>query len=519
MDVGASRLRRVIIAILMAPILVPAVRGEVVDTVQLVRKANGAMKAGEYERAEQLFKEALASAPDSVDAARGLGWVCIKLRKYAEADAVAADLLRKTPDDAYALGLSGFALMRSGLLREAADVFLRAVTASATEPIGVAGLAEILFFTGNFEESLRFAEQAVRLTRDEPDFLLLLGQVAARQERFEEAADVYALYLRTAPKLDRERRDRIKAIIDFCRALVGTKLYVKRGEASAVLPLEFSAAYLPIVTVTIDRKGPFRFAIDTGSGFVVISDETAAKLKIRPIARGGTSQGVGGEGRFPLVYGLIKSFGLGKLELTNVPTYIRKSHQGAADPIDGYIGLSILARYLSTIDYGNRRLELMPQQSPPAEIAPGDVAISYQVTAGGMLSVPTDISTGGLLNFVVDTGASTSVVSTEVFKRYDLGARLGAGQTARVVGAAGVTEGVPTVVFESLSIPAPLPDRPLRHDSVRALVLDLGAVNETSGYQIAGIIGGNVLRNYRLVLDTLHGRLILRSNSPQRARR
>jgi predicted aspartyl protease len=200
------------------------------------------------------------------------------------------------------------------------------------------------------------------------------------------------------------------------------------------------------------------------------------------------------------------------MTIDNVPTYIRKSHQEATDPIDGYIGLSILARFRSAIDYGNRRLELRPLDAPAVEPGPGDVALTYQVTAGGMLSVATDVATGGLLNFVVDTGATTSVVSEDAFARYGLDAKLDARTTARVVGAAGVTEGVRTVVFDRMSILGAEPGPGLRREFVRALVLDLAAVNETAGFRVDGIIGGNVLRAYRVELDTPRGRLILRPN-------
>ena len=54
--------------------------------------------------------------------------------------------------------------------------------------------------------------------------------------------------------------------------------------------------------------------------------------------------------------------------------------------------------------------------------------------------------------------------------------------------------------------------RSVTSDAVRALVLDLSAVNETSGFHVAGIIGGNVLRRYRMELDTPHGRVIFRRN-------
>ena len=59
-----------------------------------------------------------------------------------------------------------------------------------------------------------------------------------------------------------------------------------------------------------------------------------------------------------------------------------------------------------------------------------------------------------MLNFIVDTGATTTVVSRETYTRYDLDSLDPSGAAARVVGAAGVSEGVPTIVFSRLSVPA-----------------------------------------------------------------
>ena len=413
--------------------------------------ANDAVKSGDYERAVQLFDRARTEAPTSTSASCGLAWAYIKLRRYAEASNAVAPVLAASPEHPRALSLVALAQMRSGLLRPAAENFVLAATKDPREPLAIAGLAEILLYTGRFAESLQYAEQAVRLQSDEPDYLFLLGQIAARAEHFEEAAEVYELFLKRAPKIDRERRARIKALIDCCRALVGLRLYAASGPGEASIPFEFSNGSLPIVAVFLNGKGPYRFAIDTGSGFAVITDSIASTLRMKPIAKGGSSQGVGGEGRFPLVYGLIRRFSVGPVTLENVPTYIRKSHQDASERIDGYIGLSILTRFLSAIDYPKKRLDLRPLDSQVAELGPDDVAVAYQVTGGSMLSVPTDVKTGSSLNFILDTGATTCVVATDVFDLYDLGTIYPAGASARVVGAAGVTEGVRTVVFPSLS--------------------------------------------------------------------
>ena len=37
--------------------------------------------------------------------------------------------------------------------------------------------------------------------------------------------------------------------------------------------------------------------------------------------------------------------------------------------------------------------------------------------------------------------------------------------------------------------------------SLKAIALDLDLINETSGFEQAGILGGNFLKNYRLTFD------------------
>ena len=104
-------------------------------------------------------------------------------------------------------------------------------------------------------------------------------------------------------------------------------------------------------------------------------------------------------------------------------------------------------------------------------------------------------------NFIVDTGASVSVISDEVaglqeVSKYVRGAKM------RVIGSAGVTEDVPSytlprVTFGNNSC-----------ESIAAIALDLDMINEASGFQQAGILGGNFLRNYRLTFDFKNSKVI-----------
>jgi hypothetical protein len=95
------------------------------------------------------------------------------------------------------------------------------------------------------------------------------------------------------------------------------------------------------------------------------------------------------------------------------------------------------------------------------------------------------------LNFIVDTGASISVISHDLADSPELG-NFTRGEKMRVIGAAGVPKTFLLFCFHaSLSALT-------RAKASRQSRLDLDLINETLGFEQAGILGGNFLRNSRL---------------------
>src|SRR6185295_368137 len=116
--------------------------------------------------------------------------------------------------------------------------------------------------------------------------------------------------------------------------------------------------YRPIVKLRINgQKQPLRFVLDTGSGMSVLSEETAEKLGIKPVARGGMARAVGGGGRFEIVYGYLRSIEIGEVRVTNVPVYIRHFFD-EKNPVDGYLGIAAISRLMAAVDYGTNNLTL-----------------------------------------------------------------------------------------------------------------------------------------------------------------
>ena len=243
-----------------------------------------------------------------------------------------------------------------------------------------------------------------------------------------------------------------------------------------------------------DRAKPMRFVLDTGSGISVISDETAKELRIEPITRGGFAKGIGGDGRFEIVYGFLRHVAIGAVQIRNVPVYIRKFHSDT-DHIDGYIGLSLISKFLTTLDYGSLTFSLTKTDSDKPETVGNSVSVPLRLTSSGFLSG--EVQVEGIeepLNFIVDTGASVSVISDDVAKSQIAGGFVKS-EKMRVIGSAGITDDVPSFLLPRVSFG--------KHSrtSITAIALDLDMINEASGFEQAGILGGNFLRNYRMTFD------------------
>ena len=101
---------------------------------------------------------------------------------------------------------------------------------------------------------------------------------------------------------------------------------------------------------------------------------------------------------------------------------------------------------------------------------------------------------GRALNFIVDTGASITVVSRQLAEREDI-LRFEQKARLRVFGAAGVTDDVPLLLLPRVSLGA------YTHPNLAVAVLDMAPINETSGFEQTGILGGNLLRFFRVTFD------------------
>jgi predicted aspartyl protease len=472
------------------------------DSKDLLRQARKLERKGRVGEAETLYRRIIDLDSGFTDAKLALAYLLAKQRRVRDAYDISIVIAKAEPRNARAFAVLGVTFLTAGRFSEARTCLVNALTLSRKDDLAWAGLGMLDFYENRIEDSLENLQEAAFRQPDEPDYQFALGQISARAERYKESAEAYKRFLAISNDLDSDRRSRIKGLINFLNYLgQKTSLYTTDGESQTTVPFTL-VGNRPIIKIGVNgRDEQLSFVLDTGSGISVISDKTAHRLKIHPVTRGGFAKGIGGDGKFEIIYGFLREVRIGDVRIRNVPVYIRQFH-GSSEDIDGYIGLSLISKFLTTIDYGNLSFMLSKKGGGSGDAPKDDVSLPLRLTSSGFLSGEVKLEgIDNTFNFIVDTGASVSVISDEIAGLQEV-SRFVKGEKMRVIGSAGITEDVPSFMLPRVTFGNH------SRESVAAIALDLDLINEASGFQQAGILGGNFLRNYRLTFDFKNSKVI-----------
>lgn len=480
---------------------------------KLDRDARKAMRAGKYEDALKVYLRKIEADARDNRARLGASFAYLKTQNYPPCFQQAKEVLSIDANNSRAHALAGVSLLRSGFIRAAVGELQQALDLDPKEALAYGGAAEIDYYEGRPKDARSKAYYAHNLDPEEPDYLVTYARASSRVEDFKEAADAYELFLEISPPSDAERRDRIRGLIQFYRQLAGLRVHQVGGPAVTEVPFQLGSDRRPYVRVKLNGRDSI-FVIDTGSGFTVISKDAAKRFGVTEIARGGKSQGVGGSGKFQIVYGLIRSLQIGEAKVRMIPCFVRPFHgdrdRPAEERADGFIGLSVLSHFLTELDYKGARMRLdrSDNRSAPLPAVPGVTLVPFRTTQNGLISVETEFDGNPFVNAILDSGASSTVISEAAVERLNMGDQIIKGQTTSVIGAAGITENVRMLFIRNCRVADQL------QSNLRALVLDFGAINETSGFEQSGILGGDFLRHFRLTIDFNRALLALQPHTP-----
>lgn len=161
-------------------------------------------------------------------------------------------------------------------------------------------------------------------------------------------------------------------------------------------PMDLGQA-VPVVTVTIGGKGPYRFLVDTGAGgHGRITPALAEALALTPSGEVVAGDG-SGRTQNRKTY-RIDSLELGGVRFTGLEVLEVTLPRGRLQGIDGVLGLGLFASHTLTLDYPRASLSLsrtpLPESAPAYERSPRGLVIPVTI---GAETIPAHIDTGNAL--------------------------------------------------------------------------------------------------------------------------
>ena len=477
----------------------------------LLKRAGRETRKGNYEGAEAVYRSLLAADDRDAEVRLRLSYALLKLRRLQEAYDEASRIAVADSANGRARTLMGIAVLRAGQIQSASTHLAAALDKDPRDALAIAALAEIDLFENRARPAYNALKRAIDLDPSEPDFYRPLARACAQLELYLESADALEHFLQVAPDTEARVRANIKGLIQFYRCVGDRKLNVVGGDSVATVNFDL-IRNRPYLNVIINGKGPLRFVLDTGASMSVISDEAARKLGVKPISVGGEARAVGGTGFFPVIYSLLNSVAIGGARLDRVPVYIRTVYQPTDSTTDqqydGYFGLSFLSNYLVTLDYKLRTLTLDRRDARDDGLSAltGDAAVlvAMRTTRDGLASTEARLpAMTQPLNFIIDTGASATVVSKALVKSQNLESLIIPSEKVQVTGAAGTDFDVAALRLGAITVDS------LRKRDTRALIMNLDAINQDTGFEQHGILGGDFLRHFQVQIDLRRFQLTL----------
>jgi predicted aspartyl protease len=244
-----------------------------------------------------------------------------------------------------------------------------------------------------------------------------------------------------------------------------------------------------LVPALVNEEGPFEFAVDTGAAMSIVTDDLADRIGIRATE---TKEGLGSAGRrVEVPLGRVDSVSVGEVTVSDLRVGIMKELPRCVGR--GVLGYNFLESFTLTVDYGRNQLTLAaPAHEPqPGVSALAQVPLRLARSDRPILLVDVVVDTEQTFAFILDTGASHTVVSPELARRVDL--RDVQGES--IVGVGGVTRSSAGVV-RSLSV-----GEALVSDSMVIVADIFSALNEATGATFQGILGFDFLSRFTLEID------------------
>jgi hypothetical protein len=414
----------------------------------------------------------------------------------------------------------GDRLYREGRFDEAGVAYLRVLEASPHSAAVLEKLGRIALLRNATEEAESYLSAAIehspwyrRVWPLDIGLKYALGLVYLRQDRFADLVGVFEDArgpLAVGPLRDLD---------GFARqmALFGDQIPYEIDAQSRTRVEFVTVDPLPVIRVSVNRREPRDFIIDTGGMELIVDDDLAAEVGAQ-IAGSLTGTYAGGR-KAETGLGRVDSVELGELVVRNVPIHVLDT-----DPcsvlfpgltIKGVVGTRLLMHFLATIDYPAGALYLEP--AVPSELHRLDalVATGRAKAIPIWLSATHYILARGTVNdlepmlFFVDTGLAGAGFKAPLPVLERAGITVDWTRAEEGVGGGGPTESVPLVV-DRLALGSGEGEVVRTRVPGRASETPPAILGDRLGFYVGGLISHAFFRNSAVTFDFTQMRLVIR---------
>ena len=170
------------------------------------------------------------------------------------------------------------------------------------------------------------------------------------------------------------------------------------------LPMQFRGS-MPVIEVSVNGKGPFLFAIDTGAQGEARADSSLVqRLQLPKVNEGVVGDGSNRNSRKVDVI-QFETLAIGSLKFRNIQALTRNYNTVPSYlKIDGILGFDLFSNHLLTLDYPNKRVRIERGELPKPD---GKEILRFE----NPLGIPIiELSTGGIkLVAGIDSGDSEGI--------------------------------------------------------------------------------------------------------------
>ncbi len=483
-----------------------------------VEEADVALSQGKFEDAERLYR----AMPASSAATAGVVRAELGQRKLDEALALILKETEAHPNDALLVDVLGEVRFRRGEVEEAAISFNRSAALDSCSGRTHYDVSRYMNLNGLYASAQRQLDLAHRLAPNNA----VITRAWDRTQRVPLSPDEQIAHLKKREE-NESLTDEQKTALENTIKGIGAR---EKGDCELADPV--TTAKIPLQTLGNPGGGHRsygagldvylngkrrRFKLDTGASGMSISKEAAKALGLTEEAQT-KSSGLGDEGARDSFVSHVDEVRVGGMTFHNCLVRVFEA-KDVLRGLDGLIGSDVFRSFLVTLDMPASEIRLGPLPARPDEatetvslgtsgeegetrtiaerrkdryVAPEMRDWTRVFRSGHFLIFPTSIGQAPVKLFVMDTGASTNLISPEAAREVT---KVSSDDRMKIHGISGEVKNVYgadriTITFARV-----------KQESYGMSAIDTSGISRSTGVELSGFIGWPILRELTVQID------------------